>query len=278
MLRVEPLEQRRLLSVVQYSGEPSGTGTDFNSATNWVCDAVPGPGDDAVIGAQFASETITSAADRTVKSVTSEAAFQVSGGTFTVASTIAVDNTVTALGGWLIVSASSTLNRGLNLAGGAVGVGTGAILTLAGAVNTWTGGTITGTFTGTGPGTVVVTSGALTIGSAGATLNFPSGMFQWSGGSINGTSSTGDANALTNNGSMTLTGSGTKTLDTNVTLNNSGTVTDSGSGSFNFNYKATLNNLSGGNLTLSGSESINPSPFAGGSNAIHINVLQTPGA
>ena len=45
-LSLEPLEERRLLAIAEWDGGPSGTGTDWHSAENWVADALPAAEDD----------------------------------------------------------------------------------------------------------------------------------------------------------------------------------------------------------------------------------------
>ena len=70
-LCLEPLEDRRLLSVIQWDGGPSGTGTSWQDPVNWVGDVLPGPIDDVAIGSAFASRTITSAANVSIHKLTS---------------------------------------------------------------------------------------------------------------------------------------------------------------------------------------------------------------
>ena len=106
-LRFEPLEERMLLSVIQWTGD--GDGKSWSNQLNWAGDAVPGPNDDAVIGPAFAAETITSATNVTIHSLTSEASFQITAGTLTVGTTTEVDNTFTIGGGTL---AAQRFNRG----------------------------------------------------------------------------------------------------------------------------------------------------------------------
>lgn len=45
----EPLEARQLLAVIAWDGGPTGTGTDFSLASNWVGDVSPTAGDTALI-------------------------------------------------------------------------------------------------------------------------------------------------------------------------------------------------------------------------------------
>ena len=163
------------------------------------------------------------------------------------AGTITTDPTATLSidGGTLAVGSDSTIAGNLNLCSGEIIAGTGATLTLAGADNQWTGGTVAGSFAGSGSGTVSL-SGPLGIDSAGATFDFPVGMFQWNDGNIEGNSY--PFSLLTNTGSLTL--SGTDTL-ANITLNNSGTIVDGCAADFDGNgwnlaSEVVVNNLSGG--------------------------------
>ncbi|HLQ43668.1 MAG TPA: hypothetical protein VK137_02980, partial [Planctomycetaceae bacterium] len=67
-----------------------------------------------------------------------------------------------------------------------------------------------GNDTGSDGGTVSLASGTLFIGSAGATFNFPVGLFQWTGGILSVADNGG--HTLTNAGTITLAGSAAKTL------------------------------------------------------------------
>jgi hypothetical protein len=117
-----------------WDGGPTGTGTNWHTAENWVGDVLPGAGDDVEIGAAFAATTITSNADVTINSIQSEAPLTLSNGDFSVA-------------------AASTLNSHLNLSG-AFAVLTGAgDLTLNGGL-TWSAGTMRGA------GTTILPQGA----------------------------------------------------------------------------------------------------------------------
>ena len=86
--------------------------------------------------------------------------------------------------------------------GGTFNVAAGAVLDLTGGV---TAGYYTGTYTGSGPGTISLKNGTLAIGNGGATFNFPAGLFQWSGGTIDVSNG-----SLTNTGSLTITGDRTQ--------------------------------------------------------------------
>ena len=104
--------------------------------------------------------------------------------------------------------------------GGVFTLAAGATLDLtegAGSPQRQCGTTYSGSYTGSGQGTILLAGCTLVIGQAGAQFNFPPGLFQWTGGII-----TGGANGLSNIGTLTLSGAGTKYLG--GILNNSGTI------------------------------------------------------
>ncbi len=88
------------------------------------------------------------------------------------------------------------------------------LLDLNGADNT----TFTGTFTGSGAGTVRISGGTITIGAAGATFNFPSGLLQWTGGTIDG----GGVATLINADTIAFPGAGSRTFNAITVANPSG--------------------------------------------------------
>ena len=118
-----------------------------------------------------------------------------------------------------ISSPFTTMVGGLST-GGVFTASAGAVLDLTGPGNTVR---YSGTYTGSGAGTVRVRAGVLQAGPAGANFNFPPGLFQWTGGVI-----AGGSTGLTNTGSMTMAGPDAKSLS--GLLNNLGTVTNSGTG------------------------------------------------
>ena len=108
-------------------------------------------------------------------------------------------------------------------------ISTAASVRLEGGTKTWTG-----TYTGTGPGTLTFTGGTIVAGAAGATLNFPAGFFTITNDSnINGTT-------FTNTGTITVNG------DPNfrATINNTGTIFNDAR--FDFVTTGQVNNLPGG--------------------------------
>ena len=108
----------------------------------------------------------------------------------------------------------------LSLSGG--GTDLGGNFTVSSGVLNLTGNStlhLTGTYTGSGSGSIIVGSGTINIGSAGATFNFSGSLFQWSSGTINA-----KAGALTNTSSGTLTFSGATSMYLLGTLNNAGVI------------------------------------------------------
>ncbi len=147
-------------------------------------------------------------------------------------------------GGIIDVTAGEMyLGGGGTNTGGTFNVSSGATLDLTAGYAT---PTLTGTYTGSGGGTVALTGGgSLNIGDAGATFDFPAGMFQWSGGSING------PGTLDNTGTITIVSPTGKGFGNGLVLNNSGTIADmNNSGDLNFSDASVFNNLSGGLVNL----------------------------
>ncbi len=112
------------------------------------------------------------------------------------------------------------------LTGGNFDVAAGSTLDLTG------GRTLsyTGTFTGSGSGNVVLSSGDLEVTSAGATFAFNPGLFQWTGGNI---TVAFQGQPLTNAGDMTLANGGLATLRGDGTFVNAGTIEQTGPGDLN---------------------------------------------
>ncbi|MHB1560310.1 MAG: carboxypeptidase regulatory-like domain-containing protein, partial [Isosphaeraceae bacterium] len=157
----------------------------------------------------------------------------------------------------------------LSLAGGGTSTGgtynasSGATFDLADGSNQ---PTLTGTYTGSGAGTVNVGSNALNIGTAGATFDFPAGLFQWSSGNIN----CNGGNTLTNTGSITVSDAHLVQFGTGSdyvgggTLLNKGLIIETGSAGLQLGNGATLDNAAGGTYELAGDFGM-PAGFNGGS-------------
>jgi hypothetical protein len=109
-------------------------------------------------------------------------------------------------------------NGALNLGGGTSTDGSSYAVD-AGTSLDLTGGnllTVSGTISGSGAGIVTFSGGTINVPSAGATFNFSPGVLQWTGGTL----FTSDGGTLSNVGSMTITGSADKTINTNTPQNN----------------------------------------------------------
>ncbi len=130
--------------------------------------------------------------------------------------------------------------------GGTLDAAAGATLQLAPAFGGDNGILMTGTYTGSGGGAVELTTGALEIGSSGATFDFPKGLFQWQGGSISD-----DLAALANTGFLTLNNSSGITLSGPSNFINQGKVDQTGAGNLTI-ASGTFDNQSGATYDLSG--------------------------
>jgi uncharacterized membrane protein len=161
--------------------------------------------------------------------------------------------------GTLLLSGNSDGSVVAASTGGSLVVAAGATLDLS---DLGTNSTFTGTYTGSGAGTVLLAGGAsdnLLIGSGGATFNFPAGMFQWTGGTINL-----QGNTLTNAGTLTLgspTASTTETLEARTGIStvvpggrllNLGTIVQQGAGSLNVYDAGVVDNQGTYQLTGAG--------------------------
>jgi hypothetical protein len=128
---------------------------------------------------------------------------------------------------------------GINSAG-VFGVAAGAVLDLAGDTSV----NYTGMYTGSGAGTVELAGGILNIvttaDSAGATFNFPPGLFQWKGGIITLASGA----TLTNVDTVTLSNADKVVLNGAGSLINQGTIVQSGMGGLLI--QISLSNMTGG--------------------------------
>ncbi len=155
----------------------------------------------------------------TFSQITNQVAFSNLGGTVDVrAGAMSLDRGGTSTGGTLVVAPGSTLSIG------------------------WSG-SLSGTYTGSGGGSVVLNAGGGSdgIGFADATLNFPAGMLNWASGSFYG--------RLTNAGTLTLAGTGTRSLGGSSTLTNTGTLAVNGTFNLGDTYSGgvpTLDNRAGG--------------------------------
>src|SRR4051812_6040163 len=102
-LGLEVLEDRVLLASALWDG--GGDGISWTDRFNWGSDQTPGSNDDVTIGTAFAGVTITHASGTTqLNKLTSAAALNITGGSFTFSSTSQIDRELTVSGGSLFVS------------------------------------------------------------------------------------------------------------------------------------------------------------------------------
>jgi hypothetical protein len=102
--RLEPLENRQLLSTVDWISTTSG---NWDVASNWSDDAVPGPGDDVVINVSGATPTVTiSTGNQSVHSITASDPLSITGGSLTVAADSAIGGGLAMTGGSLVANGS----------------------------------------------------------------------------------------------------------------------------------------------------------------------------
>ena len=174
--------------------------------------------------------------------------------------------------------------------GGTFDVSAGATLGISGI------GTLTGAYTGTGGGKVLIDgNGELAIGAAGASFDLAAGMLQWVAGDITGPgtlTNAGDMQVLDDNGGQTF-----KSVVGGLTLLNTGTMTWNFTGSLDGGYFSTdsisqvvnqgtvqwLNGLLAGNFSdgtngtfsLSGSDS---KTIGGNSTFTNLGVIDQNGS
>ncbi len=235
----------------------TGGSGDWSTPANWSTGALPGPDDDVSISPAGTSVTVThSSGTDTVKSLVSQCAFQLTGGSLTVSNTVQVNGTFTLAGGTLVQAtilqgangASVIMNGSVNLnrvtlngamawtggsigAGGALTIATNAVLNLAGTSTLGLYGSLTnaGTVNWTGTGDLDVYSGV--NGWDGAIVNLAGGVFNAQNDqSINQSAYL----AYFDNAGMFSKWPGTNTTRVGVAFNNSGTV-DVKSGTVAFN-------------------------------------------
>jgi len=109
---LEALEDRLAPAVVFWDGGTQGTGTDWNEASNWVGDVLPGPGDDARIGSDFRDATITSAGAVEIRSIDCAVRLEIAAGLFLLAADSSVSNDLVLGGGELATEGTLRLTSG----------------------------------------------------------------------------------------------------------------------------------------------------------------------
>lgn len=140
------------------------------------------------------------------------------------------------VGGTIDVQTGTLMLNSGTSTGGTYNAAAGGLLDITGG-----GGAqqnISGTFTGSGAGTVRFSGGTLNILAGGATFDFPGNLFQWTGGTLNAGAV---GLTLTNAGTLTLAGGNAKAVNV-VRLANPGTVVLAGNGTLQLNTGTTFDN------------------------------------
>ena len=149
-------------SPVIWDGGPTGTGTVWSLAENWVGDVLPGTADDVVIPDLTGTPTITSSGTVSIKSLTSAEKIELTGGSLSVLQPTALNGGLTQNGGVFYSGTSFSNTSTVNVASGSTLVAGG----ISGGVSIWHGegnandgfGNNTGTLTN---GATTTTSGQL---------------------------------------------------------------------------------------------------------------------
>jgi hypothetical protein len=134
---------------VNWTGGPTGLGTDWADRTNWAGNVVPTTADDAVIGSAFSAVTIVASVNAGARTLRSSAPVRVDGGTF-------------SLG-----AGTSVIDGGLTVEGGALSL-TGTTLDGLGALTNRGSAQVTGTIN-----TALINEGALVVQDGDCAVNGP---------------------------------------------------------------------------------------------------------
>jgi hypothetical protein len=155
--------------------------------------------------------------------------------------------TIDSESGTISLATAGGTNTGGTLDAGLAGSTTAAIDLTGGNTVAYTG-----SYSGSGTGTVELASGTLAIGAGGASFNLPGTLFQWTGGTIDVTSGGTFTNAVS--GTINVAGSSTVALNGAGTFTNDGTINDAANAALSIQNGATLSNLPGGafNFTSNG--------------------------
>ena len=238
LLGLERLENRTLLSTISWNN-PSGG--DWDTASNWSSNSVPGAGDDAVISIAVTNPITHSLSNSDeVRSLTSQDPINISGGTLAVDAASTVNNTLALSGGTLTGAGDLTVTTEFDLAGGFLS-GAGKLILGPGAQMNVTGG---------GDSRLIDST------AAGAAVN-------WTGGDLTGINVQGPFN---------LVGGAAKTLTGTVNLSGPGTSVWGGTGALDMNSGAVFNNQAGSTIDVQSPLSILSEAPANGTTPVFTNA------
>jgi hypothetical protein len=176
-LLLEALEERSVPATISWVNPAGG---DWDSASNWSTDAVPGAGDDVVINALNAGSTVThsTAVSDAVNSLSSQVPLVLSSGSLSIANTSTINNALTVEAGALQGPGDVTVTGHLIVSGGTL----------------------------SGGGSLTAAGGAALSGAAlsGYTLVIPPGQ----SASLDQVTSVVNGSVLDNQGTLTVSASG----------------------------------------------------------------------
>ena len=225
---------------IYLQGTLDNTGTVTLSGNTTVQANAGGATIDNAAGATFDSQGNDDLYSYYTGTFSNEGLFKKSGATGT---TTTIGYTFNNTGNVEVDSGTLEPTNGGTTTGGTFNVAASAVYDVAGNATY----SFAGIETGSGKGAVRLDNGLLTTPAAGATLNFPSGLFQWTGGSLGG--------MITNTGFMAINGGGTVYLQ--GVLDNQGTVTLSGNTTVQANASgATIDNAAGATFDSQGNDDL----------------------
>jgi hypothetical protein len=258
----EPLERRMLLAQIFWDGGPTGDGTNWHLAENWVLDALPQSGDTAVLDPTGTNPTITISQTVSVQAINTSRNLQLNGGTISGGTVNTTGGAVLQVGSSDGTLSASTVNGVVTMLSAGNLFVTGG-LTLNGTASTegasgfLTGITFTGTQTLSGTGSIVFngTTGSnpfINIGNAGNVLTIGPNITIRTGTRGGNIGSSG--RSIINQGTISAETSG-QTLDVSGnTVTNMGTISlTAGALSINnVSNSVPISAASGTTLTLNG--------------------------
>ncbi|HMC11964.1 MAG TPA: hypothetical protein VKH44_11765, partial [Pirellulaceae bacterium] len=227
-IRLEVLEDRRLLANVTWDG--GGDGTTWGDRFNWSADTLPGASDDVVIDVPESATVRYTTGNTSVQSLVSQEALIISGGALTIGHSSAINGSFAIdAGSTLRVQAGSCFNSTLTVASGFTNQGLIELTNAGGCGTAATLNVASGTLTNAATGTISALAGDGGGRSLNAQLDNQGTINVGSGVTlpINGTFSNFNAGTLTGGtyllaGILKFDGAAITTSAAQITLDGSG--------------------------------------------------------
>jgi hypothetical protein len=239
-LRLEHLEDRAVPATINWTGGPTGTGTNWLDPTNWVGGVVPGSGDDAIIPTTIAPRQITLAGDAAAHSVNMGwCNLRINSGSLTIgAGQSNFTQGLGLMGGTLIPLDGASID-------GAQIYGTGPFTIPDGVTLTLSRAQVTAPFANNG--TLDVNGGGSTIGNTGGSVANASTINVLTGGTLSIYYSSLYAVSFSTTGTVTVAAGAVFQVPTGQYTQSSGTTTVDGT------LTCSTLNLNGGVVAGTGS-------------------------